>query len=113
MFIASFAVGSLPLMFKSSTQGMCELVWAWGLSLTGRISDKSCVHTRNGITRGGSFDDHYSRVSLQSSEELKLIIRGVSTVYGALPETDAEHHDESTTRAIGLALLAGFALMLL
>jgi len=37
----------------------------------------------------------------------------VSTVYGALPETDDEHHDESTTRAIGLALLAGFALMLL
>jgi len=46
-------------------------------------------------------------------ESLWLIIRGVSTVYGALPETDDEHHDESTTRAIGLALLAGFALMLL
>jgi hypothetical protein len=37
----------------------------------------------------------------------------VSTVYEALPENDEEHHNDSTTHAIGLALLSGFALMLL
>lgn len=39
--------------------------------------------------------------------------RGVSTVFEALGENEDEHQREATVRAIGLALLAGFALMLL
>jgi hypothetical protein len=70
----------------------------------------------DGIASRSSINDHYTGVSLLycvTSGRWELMIRGVSTVYEALPENDEEHHNDSTTHAIGLALLSGFALMLL
>lgn len=120
MFIASFAVGSLPLMFKSSAQGQClgyiERA-EWRLTTTRRQATESDIYPRHGFAGRSSFDHHHSRVRASTALSLMpyliLVNRGVSTVYEALGESDEEHHDESTTRAIGLALLSGFALMLL
>jgi hypothetical protein len=40
--------------------------------------------------------------------------RGISTLYGSLPDKDDGHnHDTQVVQAMGISLLGGFALMLL
>ncbi|WVF72836.1 hypothetical protein IAT40_007654 [Kwoniella sp. CBS 6097] len=83
MFIASFAVGSIPLWIKSAASGRhLKMISVLGMGL------------------------------LVGAALTIIIPEGVSTLFEALPQ-DRQGHDETAIHAIGISLLLGFALMLL
>lgn len=64
MFIASFAVGSLPLMFKSAAQGKSLIHGEKEQRLTGRHETEGSFDAWNGTASRSGIDDHYTGVSL-------------------------------------------------
>ncbi|WWC90673.1 uncharacterized protein L201_005609 [Kwoniella dendrophila CBS 6074] len=83
MFVASFAVGSIPLWIKSASTGRrLKLISALGMGL------------------------------LLGAALTIIIPEGVSTLFDALP-AEKEGHEEKAVHATGISLLLGFALMLL
>jgi hypothetical protein len=119
-FAASFITGYLPLAFKaiSGKSASCAASHMLAEFLVYRQTPQHHQRIRNGAFGRCCVDYHYTRVSIDTTEvEVAGLTlarsRGVSTLFSSLPENNNLDGIAAPTHVIGIALLAGFALMML